>query len=436
MNSKFLWILTVVMFVVVAASLGACTTSTTASPYRKACTTDDECAKDERCVGGVCIQRVNTDGDEEEVAESESEADSTESIAERESESSDEDAQEADESISEQENLDEEVQDRESDVEYEQEVEDYQELEEEEPPEPPDNDSCENATEISLSDQWQQFDSTGATNSGISSITEECTGRVQGGPDVFFKIHLEKDNPVILAVRPLESFDMDLSIAVIDSCNAEASCTIGVDARFPKLDWISFNPVETADYYIAVGTSASAEYNPGNLDLYGGFELLAAHANPKDQCAPCSDDFGLGFEFCGYGAGCYEFIYDSNPAEKSCLRKCESDDDCGVMYACRSVPTVEGVGGKYCVPSYSGMNYATCSAIREMGQSCNDALPGANDDDQCGADDLQVIHDAECVTTGIPPSSKCALPCQGEEKKCPEGFSCKNVLLVGDFCLP
>ena len=418
----------VFLFLLIVLCFGCSPTESGDVPVDR-CTEDEDCLKGLVCVDFRCVLPAE-DGDADPVHENDVSVDGDDTVdADTDGDVTEDDTDTAD--------IDG---DEDTDVIPEQETDPDPEIEpepEEELPAPAGN-TCGEAVPVTINPQPVSVDSRGAWSSSLEA-TIECTSRAQRGPDMFFSISLTAGEAVLVSVTPQAEFKLDLSIAVLDSCEQGQQCIAGKDLDGRDPEWLHFEAPSAGTYYIVVGTSVNTPDNPLDFNIAGMFDLLVASAAPKEQCMPCDDTYNLGFPYCGLGAGCYTFIYDGQTAETACLRGCQSDDDCGnPLLKCRSVPVDGGaVSSTYCVPTYEGANTATCSAVLEMGQPCTDNELSGDDDDQCGADDLQVINDAECVTSGLlPPMSYCSVKCQGEAEVCPAGFSCINIPLVGKYCSP
>ena len=424
---SFRWGFVVLSMVAVMAC--ACNTSESGNVPVDRCNGDEDCTKGLVCIDYRCVlPQSDGDGDNVDAVENDSEEPDSVDIAD--GDSPDEDSIDGDDDTDAVDTV-EVIDETESDPEPDADPEPEEEL-----PAPAGN-TCDNAVPVTMGSEPVTVDSRGAWSSSLEA-TIDCTGRAQRGPDMFFSINMTAGQPLLVSVRPSQDFKLDLSIAILDSCGQGQQCIAGKDLDGADMEWLHFKAPAAGTYYIVIGTSVNTPENPLDFATNGVFDLLVASAAPQMQCGVCADTYNLGFPYCGVDAGCYTFIYDGHTAETACLHHCQTDEECGnPLYKCRSVPVDGGTSSTYCVPTYEGTNTATCSAILEMGQVCTDNELSGDDDDQCGADDLQVIQDAECVTSGLlPPKSYCSIPCQGEAEICPQGFSCINIPLIGKYCSP
>ncbi len=414
----------------------SCSKTQTQGVNYETCRSNDECQWFETCVNFRCIANPNAlEGDEDEAA---AEEEGLEAEAQEDDEASDANEPAFDDEIDEKAG-DELDADDSGEEEPELPAETEKEEEQTEAARPA-NDLCENAKKIELTDEWRLFTNEGALNESLKA-TEGCLQKPNYGADVYFGVKLKKDQTILLAVKPAEDAKADFSLSMLESCKPDAKCLKGSDKDYPSVDFFEFKAPDDGDYIIVVSTHVTKDYNPLDLKAETWFLLLAAAPSKQTECGKCSDRYGLGRNYCSPDQGCYAFIYDGKEAERSCLNRCEKDSDCKTpFYACKVAQVEEDREpyDKFCVPSYTGVNIATCSGLNELGNACIDAPLGGPDEEQCGADDAGAINDAPCVSIldGLTPKPYCAIPCQGGDAKiCPPGFGCKRILATGDFCL-
>ena len=298
--------------------------------------------------------------------------------------------------------------------------------------EAPPNDTCAGALPLAL--DTPTFGTTrGANNDFVPGLS--CTGSLEGGADVVYRLTLQKDEELsVYAVPQTAGFDLSIYLLPLCQDNPWPGCLAAADAAEAEArESFTFKADHSGEYFLVVDSRCGP--NDAHCSCYGDF-TVAVNRRPKTvDCGSCgaAPDYD-----CGELARCVTTIGPATEdVEKSCMRLCGTDTDCPKAYACKSRSVVRGAGSAMvCAPRYGeapSNTLATCGGLLDVGTPCK--RKGLSDDEAaCGADLAgRVLDDAVCYAfvslTGV--VTYCTLYCV-DDRQCPAGTSCYNVPLSAD----